>query len=189
MKRIGIFCGASTGRSKAYTDAAHETGRLLAQRGIEIVYGGAAIGLMGVVADAALSRGGRVTGVLPSFFSRSDLKHTGLTDLRIVPSMKERKELMIDLSDAFIALPGGIGTADEILEVWTLWQIGVIHKPCGLLNIEGFFDPFLSYGERMVMDGFLHPSHLAMVAVDSDPGGLLERLAAAPLESVPVRNI
>src|SRR5262249_19565137 len=148
MKSIGVFCGSSFGAKPEYTAAAREVGALLARRGIALVYGGGKVGLMGVVADAALAEGGRVIGVIPQLLMKKEVAHAGLTELRVVASMTERKLLMGELSDAFIALPGGIGTLDEFFEVWTWTQLGLQTKACGLLNVDGFFDPLIEFLDR-----------------------------------------
>jgi uncharacterized protein (TIGR00730 family) len=179
MKRICLFCGSSPRVQNGYLDLARTFGGLLAARGIELVYGGGSTGLMGAAADAALEAGGRVIGVIPGALARKEVLHEGLTDLRIVGSMHERKALMADLSDGFAALPGGLGTLDEWFEIWTWAQLGFHHKPIGLLNFRGFFDPLLAQLDRMVEDGFVRPEHRAMAVVEREAGALIERLASA----------
>jgi uncharacterized protein (TIGR00730 family) len=149
-----------------------------ARRGLELVYGGARVGLMGAVADAALAAGGSVIGVIPSSMVEREIAHTGLTDLRIVSSMHERKALMEQLSDGFVTLPGALGTLDETCEMLTWGQLGLHRKPCGLLNVDGYFDPFLVLLDRAVTEGFLRPVHREMVLVDATPDALLDRLAS-----------
>jgi uncharacterized protein (TIGR00730 family) len=177
LRRLCIFCGSSSGTLPAYAAAAAGLGRLLAERGIEIVYGGGRVGLMGVVADAALAAGGRVTGVIPEALATKELAHAGCTDLHVVGSMHERKARMAELSDAFVAMPGGIGTFEELFEVWTWGQLGFHTKPCGLLNVAGFFDGLVAFVTHATDQGFLRPEHLAMLAVADEPAELLTRLA------------
>lgn len=184
LRRVCIFCGSMNGSRPSYRRAAEETGRTLARQGIGLVYGGGNIGLMGVVADAALAAGGEVIGVIPYHLVQKEVAHTGLADLRTVSSMHERKALMADLSDAFIALPGGYGTLDEFCEVLSWSQLGLHRKPCGLLNVEGYYDGLLGLLDHGVGEGFIRPEHRALVLVDESPGRLIERLASAPLPFV-----
>ncbi len=176
LRSIGVFCGSSTGGDRAYTQAAWKLGDLLARQGITIVYGGAQIGLMGSVADAALAAGGQVIGVIPRLLMDKELGHHDLTELRVVDTMAERKEVIMALSDAFIALPGGIGTLDELFEVWTATQLGLQSKPCGLLNTLGYFDHLLSFLDRAVAEGFLRSSHRDLLRLHDQPDALLEQL-------------
>lgn len=176
MKRICLFCGSSPRVQNGYLDLARNFGGLLAALGIELVYGGGSTGLMGAAANAALEAGGQVIGVIPGSLARKEVLHEGLTDLRIVGSMHERKALMADLSDGFAALPGGLGTLDEWFEIWTWAQLGFHRKPIGLLNFRGFFDPLLAQLDRMVEDGFVRPEHRAMAIVEEDVPGLIDRL-------------
>ncbi len=185
MHRICVFCGSSEGADPRYRAGAEGLGRLLAARGIEVVYGGGSVGLMGVVADAALAAGGRVTGVIPRTLWEREVGHRGLSDLRIVESMHERKALMAELADAFIALPGGAGTLEEFAEVWTWAQLGLHPKPCGLLDIGGYYDPLIAFLDRMVEQRFLRAEHRAMVLADTDPERLLARFAAYVPPAVP----
>ena len=178
MKRLCVFCGSSTGDAPAYAAAARELGTALAGRKIGLVYGGASVGLMGAVADAALAAGGDVIGVMPEALAKKELAHAGLTDLRIVGSMHERKALMAELSDGFIALPGGLGTLEELFEVWTWAQLGYHAKPCALLNVAGFYDRLISFLDSVVEHHFLKPAHRDMLVVASDSDDLLARLAA-----------
>ena len=161
--RICVFCGANAGRSPAYAAAARDLGALLASRGIGVVYGGGNVGLMGIVADAALAGGGEVIGVIPGALVERELAHRGLTELRITPSMHERKQLMHDLSDAFIALPGGFGTLDELFETLTWAQLGVHSKPMGLLDVEGFWQPLVRFIEVQVAAELVRPQYAAML--------------------------
>ena len=178
MKRLCVFCGSSTGDAPAYTAAARALGTALARQGIGLVYGGAAVGLMGAVADAALAQGGEVIGVIPEALVRKEVAHGGLVDLRIVGSMHERKALMAELSDGFIALPGGLGTLEELFEVWTWAQLGYHAKPCALLNVAGFYDPLIAFLDSVVGHRFLKPAHRDMLVVASDSEELLAQLAA-----------
>jgi uncharacterized protein (TIGR00730 family) len=183
--RICIFCGSSTGVRPQYRAAAREIATLLAARGVGIVFGGGCVGLMGVVADAALAHGGHVIGVIPSAMVARELAHRGLPDLRIVASMHERKALMADLSDAFIALPGGFGTFEEFCEVVTWSQLGLHRKPCGLLNVAGYYDSLVALFDRAVADGFIRPENRGIVIADADPGTLIQRLVEKPVEQGP----
>ena len=185
MKRLCVFCGSSPGRNPAYLAAAAELGTVLAKRRIGLVYGGAAIGLMGAVADAARAAGGEVIGVIPRALVELEVAHTGLADLRIVASMHERKALMAELSEAFIALPGGIGTLEELFEVWTWGQLGSHRKPCALFNVAGFYDRLLGFLDFVADEAFLRPVHRNMLLVAESPNSLLEQLQAyrAPPET------
>ncbi|NHO41289.1 TIGR00730 family Rossman fold protein [Acetobacter fabarum] len=177
MRRICVFCGSSVGRGPAYLHAAEQLGLLMARRGIGLVYGGASVGLMGAVANAVLAGGGQVTGVIPQALVAREVAHNGLEDLRIVGSMHERKALMADMSDAFIALPGGIGTLEELFEVWTWTQLGNHAKPCGVLNVNGFYSTLGTFLDHVVAEGFLKPAHRAILQVGQTPEDLLDRLA------------
>jgi hypothetical protein len=178
LRRVCVFCGSSEGRDPAYREAAAGLGRMLAEAGTGLVYGGASIGLMGAVADAALAAGGEVIGVMPRPLAEKEIAHGGLSELRIVGSMHERKALMAELSDGFIALPGGIGTFEELFEVWTWGQLGYHRKPCGILNVEGFYDQLIGFLDGVVAQRFLRVEHRRMLLQASDPAVLLERLAA-----------
>lgn len=179
MKSVCVFCGSSVGSREEYAQAARDVGRLLAERGLRTVYGAGNIGLMGVLADAALAAGGEVIGVIPEALVARELAHTGITDLRIVKSMHERKALMADLSDTFLALPGGFGTFEELCETLTWVQLGIHSKPCGLLNVAGYFDPLIAMFDRAVEERFLRPQHRQLLQVSSDPDELLGRLDVA----------
>jgi len=185
LHRICIFCGSSTGVRPEYRAAAQAIATLLAKREVGIVFGGGCVGLMGVVADAALAHGGHVIGVIPSAMVARELAHRGLPDLRIVASMHERKALMADLSDAFIALPGGFGTFEEFCEVVTWSQLGLHRKPCGLLNVAGYYDPLVALFDRAVADGFVRPENRGIVIADADPALLIQRLVEEPVERSP----
>jgi len=176
VKRICVFCGSSSGRDSAFADAARDLAGVIARRGLGLVYGGGNVGLMGIVADATLAQGGEVIGVIPQALVDKELAHRGVSDLRIVKSMHERKALMADLSDGFIALPGGFGTLDEFCEVLTWAQLGLHRKPCGLLNVEGFYDAFLAQLDRAVKDHFIRPEHRLLVVTERDPAKLLDCL-------------
>ena len=184
LRRICVFCGASIGKSPAYRQAARTVGRLLCQRGIELVYGGGNVGLMGVLADACLNDGGRVIGVIPRALADKERAHPGLTELRVVSSMHERKSVMADLSDAFLALPGGYGTWEEFLEVLTWSQLGIQRKACGLLNINGYYDPLLAMADKAVGEGFLRDVHRDLLLSDANPERLLDRLSRYTVPSV-----
>lgn len=176
--RIAVYCGASPGQSSLYRDAAAALGRFLASQDIGIVYGGGNIGLMGILADAALAAGGRVIGVIPDSLMQKEVGHRGVTELHVVGSMHERKQMMVDLSDGFIAMPGGYGTLDELFETLTWLQLGFHAKPVGLLNVHGFFDPMLAFLAHMRGEGFLKPEHEACVLVDQDPAALVAKMLA-----------
>jgi hypothetical protein len=184
FRRICAFCGSSLGNRPVYRTAAERIGRLLVDRGIDLVYGGANIGLMGMLADTVLERGGRVVGVIPDSLMAREVGHGGLTELRVVSSMHERKAVMSDLSDGFIALPGGFGTLEEFCEVVTWSQLGLLSKPCSLLNVERYYDPLLGLFDRAVSEGFLNMPNRRLVLDDEDPERLLEKMAA--FEPAPV---
>ncbi len=176
IARLCVYCGSSVGARAEYKRAASTLGRLLAERDIELVYGGGHVGLMGAVADGALSAGGRVIGVIPRALMDRELGHTGIQDLRVVPDMHERKMTMAALADAFIALPGGWGTIEELSEMLTWLQLAIHAKPIGVLNVAGYFDPFLAFAERMVEERFVRVEHRRLYSVESEPEALLERL-------------
>ena len=173
-----MFCGSSPGARPEYAAAADELGRLIAQRGLGLVYGGAKVGLMGAVADGALAAGGEVIGVIPRQLVEHEIAHTGLTDLREVTSMHERKALMADLSDAVIAFPGGTGTLDELFELFTWSQLGLHRKPIGLLDVAGYWQPLLAMLDHMVAERFLRAEHRDTLLVCTDAADLLDQLAA-----------
>ena len=175
-KRFCVFCGSSPGARPCYVAAATSLAKRLVAHRIAIVYGGSRVGLMGALADAALDAGGEVIGVIPRSLVDKDVAHTRLSDLRVAGSMHERKALMADLSDAFIALPGGYGTFEEFCEALTWTQLGLQRKPCGILNVEGYYDPLLALFDRAVSERFLEPVHRQMVVSDSDPESLIVRL-------------
>jgi uncharacterized protein (TIGR00730 family) len=177
MKRLCVYCGSSIGTNPLHRAAAESLGELMAQLGIGLVYGGGNVGLMGVIADAHLRAGGEVVGVIPKSLMDRELGHTGITDLRIVGSMHERKQLMVDLSDGFIALPGGIGTLEELFETFTWLQLGFHTKPCGILNVDGFFNHLQAFLQNVTANQFLLESHHAALLVESDAPTLLNRMA------------
>jgi uncharacterized protein (TIGR00730 family) len=176
MKSLCVFCGSNPGNHPRYLSVARELGKRLAQRQCTLVYGGGRVGLMGAVADATLQEGGRAIGVIPQLLLDKEVGHTGLTELHVVQTMAQRKQLMGDLSDAFLTLPGGIGTMDELFEAWTWTQLELHRKPCGLLNQEGYYDPLLAFIERCETEGFLRPRHASALIVDTDLASLLRRL-------------
>lgn len=185
MTAICVYCGSAAGRHPAYSAAAVELAQELARRGLNLVYGGGRVGLMGVVADAALAAGIQVIGVIPEHLLTRELAHPGLTAMHVVSSMHERKALMADLADGFLALPGGFGTLDELCEILTWLQLGIHRKPCGLLNTRGYFDGLLQQFEHSVAEGFLRPEHHSMLLHDSEPGRLLERLLTSQPPQLP----
>jgi uncharacterized protein (TIGR00730 family) len=178
MRRVCVYAGSNPGNDPAYTDAARALARLLAEREIGLVYGGGKVGLMGVLADTVLAAGGQVIGVMPQALVDREIGHRGLTELRVVDSMHDRKALMADLSDAFVAVPGGIGTLEELIEVYTWSQLGIHDKACGVLNVCGYYDPLAAFLDHAVGEGFLRAQHRAVLSVAADPGELLDRLAA-----------
>lgn len=178
LKHICVFCGSSVGSHPAYAAAARELGRTLAERGLGIVFGGGKVGLMGVLADAALAAGGEAIGVIPEALVAREIGHNGLTKLHVVHSMHERKTLMADLADAFIALPGGYGTFEEFFEAVTWTQLGIHKKPCGLLNVDGYYDALLALLGRAVADGFVREANRALVLDAPDVPALLQKLEA-----------
>ena len=176
IRRLCVFCGSSPGGDPAYAACARELGELLTRRGIGLVYGGARAGLMGTLADAVLEAGGEVTGVIPKALLEREIAHLGLTDLRTVDSMHERKALMADLSDGFLALPGGLGTFEELFEIVTWAQLGMHRKACGLLNVRGFYDGLAAFLDHAVAERFLRPEHRDLLLVETTAGAMLERL-------------
>lgn len=173
-----MFCGTNTGSRPEYGAAARELGRLLAQQEIELVYGGASVGIMGELADSVQEHGGHVTGIIPQQLMEKEAAHTGIRNLIVVASMHQRKSQMADMSDGFIALPGGIGTLEGFLEVLTWGQLGIHTKPSGILNVEGYFDGLNGFFDHAVREGFLTEEHRRAIIVESDPESLLERMRA-----------
>ncbi len=179
MDAVCVYCGASPGNDPKYAQLAASFGQTLARRQLRLVYGGGNVGLMGELANAALKEGGQVTGVIPERLWEKEVGHRGLTDMFVVPSMHARKARMVELSDAFVALPGGFGTLDELFEVLTWQQIGYHHKPVGLLNFNGYFDALLAFARHANQEGFVRAVHLESLIVDTDIDSLLDRLAKA----------
>jgi uncharacterized protein (TIGR00730 family) len=175
IRRLAVFCGSNPGARSDYIHAARSFGRLLSARGIGIVYGGSNVGLMQALADAVLDDLGDIIGIIPRMLVEREVANRALTDLRIVGSMHERKAMMAELADGFVALPGGIGTLEEFFEIWTWGQLGMHQKPCGLLNVAGYFDPLLEFLDRAVAEKFVRDVHRQMVIVESDPAILLSR--------------
>ncbi|MDR0269183.1 TIGR00730 family Rossman fold protein [Paenibacillus sp.] len=184
MKRICVYSGSNPGNHADYEDAAVRLGEVLAARGIDLVYGGASVGLMGRVADKVMSMGGKAIGVMPSGLFRGEVAHAGLSEFHKVGSMHERKKMMADFSDAFISMPGGLGTYEELFETSCWAQIGIHKKPIGLLNVRGFYDPLLAMLEHTVKEGFMREENLELFIVESDPEILVQRL----LQYVPVQQ-
>jgi uncharacterized protein (TIGR00730 family) len=178
MKRICVFCGSSTGSDPAYAEAAKRLGATLARRGLELVYGGGTVGLMGTVANATLEAGGRVIGVIPRALQLRELAHVNLTSLHVTGSMHERKAKMAELSQGFIALPGGLGTLEEFAEIVTWAQLGIHARPCGLLDVKGYYGPLVQFLDQAVKEGFVSPLHRELVMVERDAEVLLDRFAA-----------
>jgi uncharacterized protein (TIGR00730 family) len=176
MRRVCVFCGSSPGARAAYVEAARALGRELARRGLGLVYGGGNVGLMGALADEVLAAGGEVVGVIPRALVSREVAHAGLTELEIVETLFERKGRMLELADAFVSLPGGVGTLDELFEVLTWVQLGYLAKPCGLLEVAGHYAPLLAFLDRLVTERFLRPEHRALLLVADDPEALLSRL-------------
>lgn len=175
---ICVFCGSATGNNPVFADTARELGRLFAISSHSLIYGGGNVGLMGIVADAILDLQGEVIGVIPDFLLKREVAHTGLSRLEVVDSMHLRKKRMADLSDAFIAMPGGWGTLDELAEIMTWRQLGLINQPIGLLNVNKYFDPLIAQMRLMVSEGFLSSNSFALLQVESTPKALLERLSS-----------
>jgi uncharacterized protein (TIGR00730 family) len=178
IRRLAVFCGSNPGARPEYVQAARSLGKLLCERGIGVVYGGSSVGLMAALADTMLDDLGDIIGVIPRMLVEREVANRALTDLRVVESMHERKALMAELADGFVALPGGIGTLEEFFEIWTWAQLGMHDKPCALLNVAGYFDPLLEFLDRAVSEKFVREVHRKMVIVESDPVALLSRFEA-----------
>jgi uncharacterized protein (TIGR00730 family) len=176
MKRLCVYCGSNYGKSDAYREAARRAGAFLAEAGITLVYGGGKVGLMGAVADAVLSSGGEVIGVIPQSLAERELAHYGVTKLIVVDSMHQRKQTMANLSDGFVALPGGIGTMDELFEIFTWAQIGIHEKPFGVLNVNGYYASLFRFLEKMVEEGFMRQGHLDSLILEEDISILVSRM-------------
>ena len=177
MKRICVYCGSNPGANPAYAEAARELGRELAGRGLGMVYGGARVGVMGAVAEGVLQGGGSATGVIPHFFVTKEVAHDGLDELIVVDSMHERKARMADLSDGFIALPGGWGTIEEIFEMLTWAQLGHHQKPCGLLNVGSYYDELSAFLEKAITEKFVKEAYRPMMMMDTSPARLIDRFS------------
>ncbi|HEV7239514.1 MAG TPA: TIGR00730 family Rossman fold protein [Thermoanaerobaculia bacterium] len=175
MHRICVFCGSNAGSDPIYVEAARDLGRLFAREGVALVYGGGSVGLMGEVADSVLASGGEAIGVIPHALWAREVGHRGLTDIRIVDTMHERKAMMADLADAFIALPGGLGTLEEIFEIWTWAQLGLHEKPVGFLDVNGFYAPLMQFLDRAVRERFLREEHRAIAVIERDAAALLKK--------------
>lgn len=178
MKKLAVFCGSSNGASNVYIEEAKKLGKELAKRNIALVYGGASVGIMGAVADSVLAEGGTVIGVMPSFLDKREISHKNLSELIIVDTMHERKAKMAELADGFIALPGGPGTLEEFFEIFTWAQLGLHQKPCGLLNINHYYDPLITLFNHMTEEQFLHEKYRNLALVDNDPKGLLDKFGS-----------
>ena len=185
MKNITVFCGSNSGFRMEYAEAARNLARLLVEQNIRLVYGGGNVGLMGIIADEVMSAGGEVIGIIPDSLDKKEVGHRGITELRVVGSMHERKAQMAELADGFIAMPGGIGTFEEFFEILTWAQLGFHEKPCAVLNIAGYYDGLLKLCDTAVSEGFLRPAHRQLILEDSNPEILLEKmrnLKPLPLE-------
>lgn len=185
IKTVAVYCGSSLGKNKVYTDYAVALGETLVNHGLNLVYGGGNIGLMGVIANTVLQKGGKVTGVLPQFLNKKEVGNLDVDELILVDSMHERKQTISDLSDAFIAMPGGFGTLEEVTEMLTWSQLGLSQKPIGLYNVNGFYDFLLGQFDKMVDEGFLKPQNREMMLADSDPEALLTKLREFAPVSIP----
>jgi uncharacterized protein (TIGR00730 family) len=185
LKTVCVFCAANPGLHPVYVERAAAMGRHLAQSNRRLVYGGGRTGLMGAIADAALEAGGEVIGIMPRHLVDREVAHTELTELRVVSSMHERKALLAELSDGFLAMPGGLGTLEELFEIWTWGQLGLHRKPYGLLQVEGFFTPLLDFLDHAVAAGFIRAENRQMLLVDDDPAALIARMETARVPPVP----
>lgn len=177
MKRICVFCGSKVGSTGLYREAARQLGRLMVERGLGLVYGGGSVGLMGVIADTVLAAGGEVIGVIPEMLATKELLHTGVRQMHVMASMHARKARMAELADAFIAMPGGFGTFEELLEMITWSQLGIHRKPVGLLNVAGYFDPLVQFIDHAISEGFIKPKHRQLIVVADQPAALLDQVA------------
>ena len=185
MKNICVFCGSNMGTRDVYRDAARALGNEMARRGLKLVYGGSNIGLMGVVADAVLEAGGQVIGVMPEHLAAKEISHANLTELRVVGTMHERKALMAELADGFIALPGGFGTFDEFCEIVTWAQLGLHQKPCAMLNVAGYYDAMIAMFDHAVHEGFVRNTHRQMLILSADISKLLDRMQNYQAPQIP----
>jgi len=177
MKNITVFCGSNSGFRTDYAEAARALAQIFVRQNIRLVYGGGNVGLMGIIADEVMRRGGEVVGIIPDSLDQKEVGHRGITELRVVSSMHERKALMAELADGFIAMPGGIGTFEEFFEILTWAQLGFHEKPCAVLNIAGYYDGLLALCDNAVTEGFLRPAHRQLILEDSNPEFLLEKMA------------
>jgi uncharacterized protein (TIGR00730 family) len=184
MKAVCVYCGSSFGVNPAHSEAARAFGRALVAADLGLVYGGGKVGLMGVIADTVMAEGGRAIGVIPELLVNKEVGHEGLSELHVVPDMHQRKKMMADLSDAFVALPGGAGTLEELFEVYTWAQLGYHHKPIGVLNIDGFYDPLIALLKHTVSEGFMRQTYFDLLQIDNDPAALIAKIARyhAPAE-------
>jgi len=180
LRSLAVFCGSSPGHDPVYRRGVAEFGAELARRGIRLIYGGGSVGLMGVLADAAAAGGGEAVGVIPRFLAEREVEHRGLTELVVVDSMHERKARMAELADGFVALPGGLGTLEELFEVWTWVQLGIYAKPCGALDVAGYFAKLVEFLDDSVRAGFVGSAHRDLLIVERRPAALLDRLAMRP---------
>lgn len=178
MKAVCVYCGSGSGRLEAYAEAAKALGTALVARDLTLVYGGASIGLMGLIADTVLAAGGRAIGVMPDGLARREVAHKHLTELHITQTMHQRKTLMAELADGFVALPGGLGTLEELFEVWTWSQLGIHAKPCGMLNAAGYYDGLLTFLDHATAEAFVRPQHREALLVDTDAERLLDQMAS-----------
>ncbi|SAK54885.1 LOG family protein [Caballeronia catudaia] len=178
MKAVCVYCGSATGARPVYAEAAKAFGRALVENNLALVYGGGRVGLMGLIADEVLAAGGRAVGVIPELLVAKEVGHTDLTELHVVPDMHERKKMMADLSDAFVAMPGGVGTFEEFFEVYTWAQLGYHQKPVGLLDVNGYFDPLMAMLRHTVEEGFMRAPLLDMIQVAAEPDAMIARLKA-----------
>lgn len=177
MKAVCVYCGSSFGVNPIHSEAAKAFGRALVAANLGLVYGGGKVGLMGVIADTVMAEGGRAIGVIPELLVNKEVGHDGLSELHVVPDMHQRKKMMADLSDAFVALPGGAGTLEELFEVYTWAQLGYHHKPVGVLNIDGFYDPLIALLKHTVSEGFMRQKYYDLLQIDSDPAALIAKIA------------
>jgi uncharacterized protein (TIGR00730 family) len=177
MKAVCVYCGSSFGVNPVYSEAAKAFGRALVAADLGLVYGGGKVGLMGVIADTVMAEGGRAIGVIPELLVNKEVGHEGLSELHVVPDMHQRKKMMADLSDAFVALPGGAGTLEELFEVYTWAQLGYHHKPIGVLNIDGFYDPLIALLKHTVSEGFMRQTYFDLLQIDNDPAALIGKIA------------
>lgn len=182
MKRVAVYCGSSTGNDPIFAEHAKWLGQLMVMKGLGLVYGGAQIGIMGTIANSVMKEGGTVHGVIPDFLDKVEITHHGLTELHVTRNMPERKKLMFELSDGFIALPGGNGTLEELFEVFTWAQLSIHHKPIGILNTNGYYDHLIAHINYSIEQGFLKSNHIELLVIDSEPEQLLEKMLSKEVE-------